>query len=72
MESQLIPNYHYILIRDDLSDLEEKYLWALQNQDKCMQISRNAEKYVKEFLDEKMENKIMERIMNIYMKNKSV
>ena len=72
MESKLIPNYHYILIRDDLSDLEEKYLWALQNRDKCKQISRNAEKYVKEFLDENKENKIMEKIIKIYMKNKSV
>ena len=34
--------------------------------------TKKFEKYVKEFLDEKMENKIMERIMNIYMKNKSV
>jgi len=72
MESQLIPNYHYILLRDDFSDLEEKYLWALQNKDKCRQISRNAKKYVKEFLDEKKENKIQERIIKIYMKNKSV
>lgn len=29
-------------------------------------------KYVKEFLDEKKENKIQERIIKIYMKNKSV
>ena len=30
---------HYIPVKADLSDLEEKYKWALENDDKCREIS---------------------------------
>ncbi|GIR91542.1 MAG: hypothetical protein CM15mP92_0060 [Halieaceae bacterium] len=31
MEGKLIPNYHYILIKDDYSDLEEKLNYYKKN-----------------------------------------
>lgn len=69
MEGKLIPNYHYILIKDDFSDLEEKYNWALKNEDKCVEISRNATNYMYQFLDTKRENIIINKVFDVYFKN---
>lgn len=67
MEDKLIPGYHYILLKDDFSDLQEKYDWALNNLDKCKKISQNATIYMKQFLDERNEDKIQIEIIKRYM-----
>ena len=69
MEDMLIPNVHYILLKDDYSDLEEKYNWALNHQKECIEISKNATNYMKQFLDKKKEDKITKLIMNKYFEN---
>jgi DNA-directed RNA polymerase subunit E'/Rpb7 len=38
-ESYLIPNVHYIPIKSDLSDLQEKLIWCRSNDQKCKQIA---------------------------------
>ena len=58
MEDKLIPNHHFILLKDDFSDLNEKYEWCLKNLDKCEEISKNATKYIEQFLDKELEKKI--------------
>lgn len=41
-EHLLFPNIHYIPIKRDLSDLEKKINWCLENDDKCKMISRKG------------------------------
>jgi hypothetical protein len=38
---------HYIPVKSDLSDLEERYQWALQNEEKCKQININSTEFIK-------------------------
>ena len=46
MEELLIPNVHYIQLKDDFSDLGEKFEWCQGNQNKCKEIIRNANEYI--------------------------
>ena len=38
---------HYIPVKADLSDLEEKYQWALHNDEKCKRIAENGREFIK-------------------------
>ena len=38
----LVPYVHFIPLRNDLSDLEEKYNWAVNNPNEADKIARNA------------------------------
>lgn len=69
MEDMLIPGIHYILLKDDYSDLEEKYNWALNNEYECLKISKNSKEYIKQFLNKEKENKITKLIMKKYYEN---
>ena len=44
MEDKLISGTHYIEIKSDYSDLEEKYKWCLNNLEKCKIIAENGKK----------------------------
>ena len=46
----LKPFVHYIPVKGDLSDLEEKYQWAEEHYDEAQQIARNALDYAKTHL----------------------
>ena len=55
-ESFLIPNYHYVELKDDFSDVEEKIQWLKENDDKAKEIAYNGIKYIENnFLDLKRE-----------------
>ena len=69
MEDRLIPGVHYILLKDDYSDLEEKYNWALNNEKECLKISKNSKEYMEQFLDKEKEDKITNLIMEKYYQN---
>ena len=56
MEGKLIPDFHYIQIKDDYSDLEERLTYYIKNPDKAFQITRNANEYVSQFRDKKQED----------------
>jgi hypothetical protein len=43
---QLVPWIHYIPVKGDSSDLYEKYLWAEANEEKVLEIIRNANELV--------------------------
>ena len=51
MEAILVPDYHYIQIKDDYSDLEKKLKFYIKNPEKLKQISINANNYVNQFRD---------------------
>jgi hypothetical protein len=69
MEDHLVEFKHYVPIRDDFMDLEEKYEWCLNNLDKCEEISRNATLFIQQFLDETREKKITDNVVKIYFDN---
>jgi len=73
METTLIPNYHYVLLDDDFTDLQEKLIWCENNQQKCKEIIKNANNYMKQFADEKyeqfLEKCVIEEYFNFYNLN---
>ena len=66
METTLIPDYHYILLEDDFSDLKKKLNWCNNNLDKCREIIKNANNYMKQFSNNKLEEQIEETVINSY------
>ena len=55
MEGTLIPNYHYIEIKEDLSDLEERLNYYIEHEYEALEIIKHAHEYVEMFLDEDRE-----------------
>lgn len=68
MEGKLVPNVHYILIKDDYSDLEEKLNYYIKNESEAEQIIANANDYVSQFLDKEREQLIGLAVLNKYLK----
>ncbi|ULO01260.1 hypothetical protein AVANS_0627 [Campylobacter sp. RM5004] len=58
MEGRLIPNEHFLLIKDDFSDIFDVMDNALSNNDLVKNIIRNQNEYIKQFLDFKTEELI--------------
>jgi len=52
-EINLKPYVHYIPIKEDFSDLIEKYHWAEDNPEKCEEIIDNCSTFVERFLSPK-------------------
>ncbi|MGY5355729.1 glycosyl transferase family 90 [Wenyingzhuangia sp. IMCC45467] len=66
MEGTLIPDYHFICIKDDYSDLEEKLNYYIKHTDKALEIVKNANNYVKQFKDLKTEKAIAHKVVKKY------
>ena len=66
MEDLLIPNFHYVEIKEDFSDLYEKYLWCENNQEKCIEIINNANKFMNTFKNNTKEGELEEEVLNKY------
>lgn len=49
MEGTLIPDYHYIEIKDDYSDLGDKINYYIENTDRALKIIEHAHDYVNQF-----------------------
>lgn len=69
LEENLQPWFHYVPVKHDFSDLEDKVEWAIHHPEKCLDILHESRKYIEQFLDIKTEKKIMEMILNEYAKN---
>ena len=73
METTLIPNYHYVLLEDDFSNLQDKLIWCENNQQNCKEIIKNAKNYMKQFADENyeqfLEKCVIEEYFNFYNLN---
>lgn len=65
MEGRLIPDKHYVLLKDDYSDLEEKINYYRNNQDAALEIIGCANQYVKQF-----QNREKERLVSLLVLNK--
>ena len=69
MEDKLIPYIHYIPVKDDYSDLDEVFKWALAHELVCRAISKNAKAFISQFLNESSEQEIHRRILKRYFQN---
>lgn len=65
MEGLLIPDYHYIHIQDDYSDLEVKLNYYIENPEKAEEIIKNAHQFVKRF-----ENQMVEDLVSVLVLEK--
>ena len=69
MEDQLIPNYHYILIKPDFSNLLERFEWCEAHPETCLGMIRNANDFMQKFKDEHIEDCIEQQVLTTYIKN---
>ncbi len=66
MEAGLIPDYHYVLIKDDYSDLEERMQYYISHPESAMEIIRNAHLYISRFKNRKREDLISLLVLEKY------
>ncbi len=66
MEGTLIPAYHYVELKDDYSDLEEKIHYYTHHPDEAKAIVRNANRYVAQFRNESRERLIGMLVLQKY------
>mmetsp|Transcript_4036 Transcript_4036/g.6231 ORF Transcript_4036/g.6231 Transcript_4036/m.6231 type:complete len:328 (+) Transcript_4036:1519-2502(+) len=68
METLLVPGYHYVLLKDDYSDLDKKVQWCKAHDATCRAISRNASKFMNMFMNEQYEQKIERAVFEAYFR----
>ena len=66
MEGKLIPDFHYVLIANDFSDLGDKIDYYLAHPDEALVIIANATAWVAQFLDEQREDYIGRQVLMKY------
>lgn len=66
MEGTLIPNYHYIEIKPDYSDLPERLQYYVDHPEEAKKIIQNAHEYVKQFQDKDREDLIHLLVLRKY------
>ena len=66
MEGQLIPNVHYVEIRDDYADVEEKIPYYAEHVDEAETIIRNAHEFVDRFRNAEREDIISLLVLKKY------
>ena len=66
MEGLLIEDQHYIIIKDDYSDLETKLKFFLDHPQKAKLIVENANRHVNQFKDQKKEDLLSFMVLNKY------
>ena len=66
MEGNLIPDYHYIEIKDDYSDLPDKLNYYIKNTSEALKIIDNAHKFVSQFQDAQQEKLISLLVLKKY------
>lgn len=68
MEGRLIANYHYVEIKSDYSDLEDRMNYYIAHPDEAEKIIKNANEYTKQFTDKKREQIISHLVAEKYIK----
>ncbi len=66
MEGRLIPDFHYIRIKDDYSDLDERLNYYIQHPEKVANIVSNANAYIQQFKNKKREKIISLIVLKKY------
>lgn len=68
MEGTLIPNYHYVEIMVDYSDLEERLKYYIDHTGKALEIVKNANEHVRQFRNKKREDVISLLVLDKYFR----
>ncbi|QNI01466.1 lipopolysaccharide A protein [Halomonas sp. SH5A2] len=66
MEGTLLPGYHYVLLKDDYSDLEDKVIYYREHPCEAKEVISNANRYVAQFMNTEKERLIGLLIMQKY------
>lgn len=66
MEGTLIPNYHYIEVKPDFSDLEERLQYYIDHPEEAEAIIQHAHEYIDQFRDLKRERLISLLVLKKY------
>ena len=66
MEGTLVPNKHYVEIKDDYSDLEERLTHYINNPQEALEIIRNAHEYIRQFKNDNQEDLISLLVLDKY------
>ncbi len=66
MEGTLKPDYHYILIKNDFSDLKEKLSYYSHHKDEAKLILKNAHDFISQFKNEEREKIISLKVLHKY------
>ena len=66
MENKLVPEKHYIEIKEDYSDLESKIEYYIKNPEKCKRIIKNANYFVRQFKNNSREDLISLLVLEKY------
>lgn len=68
MEGRLVPNYHYIEIRSDYSDLEERLHYYATHPEEAEAIVAHAHEYVAQFRDRRRERLVSLLVLAKYFR----
>ena len=60
---QMIPGVHYLEVKWDWSDLVENVTWCFENDEECEMIGKMGQCWMRRFLDEEREEKVIGRVM---------
>lgn len=66
MESTLIPDYHYVKIKADYSDLEERLTYYIEHPEAAEAIIQNAQAYAARFRNEALEHLLSLLVLEKY------
>lgn len=67
MEGRLQPHVHYVPIKSDFSDLEEKMDYYLSAPDKAEAIIHHAQQWTQQFRDDKLEDLLCLKVLERYV-----
>ena len=67
MEGRLVPGRHYVLLRDDYADVEEKFHYFMENTDEALAIIANAKAYAGQFASRAIEQLISLKVVGKYL-----
>ena len=68
MEGQLVPNYHYIEVKPDFSDLIEKLKYYIAHPAEAEAIVAHAHDYIRQFTDKRMERAVQLAVADKYFR----
>lgn len=68
MEGTLIPNYHYVEVAPDFSDVEERVRYYHEHPEEAKEIITHAHEFVAQFMDNKREKLISLAVLDRYFK----
>lgn len=66
LEGTLIPDYHYVCIKNDFSNIKEKYDFYLANPGKAQEIINHAQQFVNQFRDINRQFELAKEVVSKY------